>query len=363
MTGRIAAVLALLFAPGLSAADDLTAAARELGRRTATAVGTTPVAVTWRNLSSTLPDAVAQARTAFESSVRVGEGPGAEAQMTISENASSGLLIEQLRRGEDQQVWMVSFKRVAGAGPAAAVTIEKRLLWEDDEPILDIAPYSDGFLVLTPTALVRTATRQRIRLTAAKPWPRDVRGRLRVNAGAVQVHLPGLACAGSLAAELTLTCGSSDEPWTLDSGRALLLATYAAGRNYFDGRVVTQNGARKTVPPFYTAAAAGSYWLLSLTDGQAAIFDAAFDRAGSIPGWGSDLAAANMQCGGAPVVLATRPGEIRDALQAYAITGGGARPLGQPLEFNGPVTALWPGVAVVRNGRFQAYAISVVCAP
>ncbi len=52
-----------------------------------------------------------------------------------------------------------------------------------------------------------------------------------------------------------MECHPSDEPWTLDAGaRGVLLANFAAGRNYFDGRVVPPSGVRKTLPPFFSAA-------------------------------------------------------------------------------------------------------------
>jgi hypothetical protein len=336
------AVLALLCcAQSASASDDLPAAARELARRTAASVGNAPVAVSWRNISSTPPEAVAQARAAFESAVRVSNGsPAAEAQLTISENASLGLLVEEFSKGGERQVWMAPFRRAAVT--TAPAVLEKRLLWEQEEQILDVAALPEGLLVLTPSAVVNTATKQRFRLPALKPWPRDVRGRLQVNGAAAQVQLPGMSCTGTV--ELALKCGPPDD-----------VATLAPGRNYF---------VRKNAPPYYTAAPADSLWFLTLTDGTTGIFDAAFDRIGSVTGWGSDVASAGIRCGGAPVVFAARPGEGRDEVQAYAIVNRSPVAVGQPVEFAGPVTALWPGVAVVHEtGKYRAYAISLVCAP
>jgi hypothetical protein len=324
-----AAILAMAWAA--TAADDLNSAARELAKRTAGAANG-PVAVSWRNLASVAPDAVAQARAAFDAVVRTTEGT--DAQLTISENASSGLLIEEFRG----QVWIATFRRAAGALPGSAA-IETRLLWEQDEPILDIATLDDGLLVLTPAGIVQTSTKQRARIAPTKPWPRDLRGRLRVDGAAVQVTLPGMSCLGTWSPELTLHCGPGSE--------------LLAGRNYFNGRG----------PSFYTAATADNWTLLALTDGTTGIFNAANERVGTITGWGSDIASAGARCGGAPVVLATRPGEGRDAIQAYAIVNRTAKAIGQPVEFAGAVTALWPGVAVVKNGSYRAYAISIVCGP
>ena len=50
-----------------------------------------------------------------------------------------------------------------------ASSLEKRLLWEQDEPILDVAIVGDALLVLTPSALLRTAPRQSVPIASPKP--------------------------------------------------------------------------------------------------------------------------------------------------------------------------------------------------
>lgn len=326
--------------------------------------------MTWRNLSSLNEPAAAQARGAFDSALRESGGRPAEstvadAQVTISENESAFLLVEEFKRADERQVWIASWRRgpVDSAG-ATSASIEKKLVWEQDEPILDVAVLPDSLLILTPSALIRSAPRQSAPIAWQKPWPRDVRGRLRVKGGVIEARLPGASCGGTME-PLAIACKASDEPWPLDSGgRALLLATFASNRNYFDGRVVTQSGARKTVPPFYSAASADSFWILATADGRASIFDGAMEPAGNAGTWGSDLANSDARCGGAPVALASRPGDGPDAVQAYALVNRSAVPIGKPVEMPGPVTALWtPGIAVARNGSsWQAYAIAVHCA-
>jgi len=336
-----AAILALPFC--LAAADDLPGAARELGRRTAAAVGSATVAVTWRNLTTAGPDAIAQARAAFEGAgVRVGDGTGAvEIRLTISENACCGILVEEAV----QNVWISSWPRKPSSPVFSNATVEKRLIWEQDDPILDIASVpGDSLILLTPTALLRTRPRQSVPIRSSKPWPRDLRGRLHITGNTVEATLPGMACTGTWSPDLTLNCAPADQPWSL-----------AAGRNYFV--------PPRKAPPFYTAAAVDQLWFLTLTDGTTGVFDSGFERLGSVPGWGSDIAATGLRCGGAPAILATRPGEGRDAVQAFAIVNRAAAPIGQPAEFPGPVVALWPGIAIVHNGNYQAYAISLVCAP
>jgi hypothetical protein len=173
-----------------------------------------------------------------------------------------------------------------------------------------------------------------------------------------------------------MDCRGVDDPWVLESGsRAILLASYASARNYFDGRVVTQSGAHKTVAPFFSAAAVEEQgrtsWLLATLDGRIQILDSSFDSQGSFASWGSDIASVDAHCGGPSQTLATRTGDgtEADAVQAFALANGAAVPLTAPVTFAGPVTALWSSgsssvSAVVRDlstGKYGAYVITVAC--
>ena len=190
--------------------------------------------------------------------------------------------------------------------PAPTLTLEKKLVWEQEEQILDVAMLGPRMLVLSPSGISLrgdTATQSSVPLTPARPWPRDLRGHLRVNGGGFKAYLPGVACSGVLEPTLTLECHPSDEPWTLDAGsRGVLLASFVAGRNHFDGRVFTANGIRKTLGPFFSAASAEEsgrpYWLVAMLDGRTQILDAALDPVGSVASWGSDVAGTEAHCGG-----------------------------------------------------------------
>jgi hypothetical protein len=391
----------LFFSSGALAADDLSGAARELARKTAAFAGKgAAVAVTWRNLSS-LESATAQARTAFDQALqeagsRAGDiAPTAEARITVSENASQFLLVEEASKGDDREVWIASWKRseTAAAMPAG-VALEKKLLWEQLEQILDVAFPPAGMLVLSPSNLTlytrngsQWTAQRTLPLAPAKPWPADLRGRLRLKGAGFQALLPGMECDGSTDPALSADCHASAEPWVLESGsRALLLADFAAARNFFDGRVTTQTGQRKAVAPFFSAASVESqgrtWWLLAAIDGKVQIFDAAFDPAGtSNAQWGSDIAGTDAHCANGSQVLATRAGERGqpDASQAFTITiaDRAPEPLTEAAEFPGPVLALWTAggtlggtsggtsaTAVVhdlRTGKYAAYSVGVVC--
>jgi len=389
-----AVLCALLFfiSPGAHGAEDLSGAARELARQTAAFAGEgEPVSVEYLNASSRGAAELGQARSAFEAALK-GAGlrvsdvaPVAELRLTLSENQSQYLLVEEARKGDERQVWMAAWKR---AEPAAAalpgVALDRKLVWEQEEQILDVAFPAAGMLVLSPSKVTLYTQRENgawtlqraVPLAPGKPWPRDVRGRLRVTGASFQAFLPGMACGGAAEPSLSMECRAGDEPWVLEPGsHATLLANFAAARNHFDGRVATEAGLRKTIAPFYSAASAAEQnrllWLLAMLDGHTQIFDAWLDPVGTVASWGSDIAGTEANCGGGSQVLATRPGDAGepDAIQAFAIVNRAASPLTAPMEFAGPVTALWrlsadSALAVVRDpltGRYAAYVITVFC--
>jgi len=388
-----AAPAALLFfiPTGARAAEDAGDAARELARKTASWAGKgETVSIAWRNLSSLGSPEWGQVRSAFEAAFREAGGhagdlaPAADARLTLSENPSQYLLVEEARKGDDRQVWMAAWKRApAASGGTQGISLQKKLLWEQDEPILDVAFPGSGMLVLSATRVVLYARsdggwepRGSAAPAPGKPWPRDPRGRLRVSGTAFQAYLPGLACSGSVEPALAMECRPGDEPWVLESGsRAMLLANFAGARNYFDGRVMVQTGLRKAVGPFYSAAEVEDqgrpHWLLAMVDGRTQVLDPALDEEASIPAWGSDIAGTDAHCGSGSQVLATKAGDGTepDTLQTFAIANRSAVPISAPVEFPGPVTALWTSggtsvLAVVRNlatGKYEAYLVAVVC--
>jgi hypothetical protein len=390
--GWYAALSALvLLAPGARAADDLNGAASILARKTAAFAGRgESIAVSYRNISSLGSAELGQMRTAFEGALRdagcrpVESAAVTEARVSISENASQYLLVEEARKGEDRQIFFASWTRPPAAlAKSGGIALDRKQVWQQPAPILDIAFPPAGMLVLSPAGMSlyartndRWELRQSVPLAPAKPWPRDLRGRIHANGAAFQTFLPGMTCSGNTEPALSMECHAGEAPWVLESGsRGLLLANFAVSRNYFDGRIVTQTGVRKTVAPFYSAASVESQgrtlWLLAQMDGQTLIADAAFDPLGSIGSWGSDMVGIDARCGAASQVLATRAGDAAepDAVQSYAIAGGAATPVTAPALFPGPVTALWPSgagaaLAVARDlasGEYVAYVVTISC--
>jgi hypothetical protein len=245
VNGRRAAWAALLLwaAPLASAAENFDGAVRELAAKAALLAGAgTPISIACRNASSLDSADVARLRATFENLLRqagghAGQGAAAvEVSLTLSENATDYLLVEEARKGDERMVWIAAWKRAAAGQPAVAgVGLEKKLAWEQEEQILDLAISGDTMLVLAPSRITllarhedRWEQRQTVRLTPPGPWPRDLRGRLRLSAPRFEALLPGLACQGAIEPELSLDCRPGDQPWMLASGsRALLAANFA----------------------------------------------------------------------------------------------------------------------------------------
>lgn len=385
------AALLVLCPPRAKAADDPGSAARELAAKTAAFAGTEAVSLVWRNVSSLGSTESGQARSAFEAALRqdggrIVESSAVEVRLTLSENPTQYLMVAEVRRGDEKQVWIAAWPRRENSGKTpAGVSLDRKLVWEQDEQILDVAFPAALMLVLAPSKITlyakvngQWAARQSVPIATARPWPRDLRGRLRTTGSTFQVFLPGMTCNGTSDPALVMECRTSDEPWVLESGsRSLLLANFTPNRNYFDGRTVMQNGAPRAVAPFYSAASVEesgqTFWILALVDGRAQIFDSNLNpvAGGSIGSWGSDIAGVDARCGPPSQILATRPGDGSDpdAIQAFSLVERSAQPVTAPSNFSGPVTALWTSggnsaLAVAHDlstGRYAAYLITLAC--
>ena len=343
----------LFFVAAMCSAQDFAASARELARKIRQDV----TSLTVRNASSLSAPQVADITRALETDLRVrANRPGASVSVTLSENIRSYLWVAEIRRGEDREVAMQTVDRKpASAAATAPVAIEKKLLWEQDKPILDIASVESTLIVLDPAGVSFYRDRQltqSLPIAAWKPMPRDPRGRLLIERDSFRAYLPGTICTGSLS-PAAMSCGESNAPWPLDG----VAAELAPGRNYF---------TTPRLGSFFSAASAPKVQIVAGLDGRARIYDNALGEVTAISGWGSDIAAIESGCA---QILATRPGDAGepDAIQAYDTTGRG---IGDPATFPGPVVALWPSarkgevVAIARSaetGRYAAYSLAIIC--
>ena len=348
---------------------------------------------------------MSDARRAIEQALRAAglrfvpaEQAAALLRVTFSENAAGYLWIAELRRSSQAQdqddVLMVSLpKLAAGVATRAAtsVTVRKQMLWLQAEPILDVAVLDAAgpaprLLVLAPERVslyrknaARWEVEQELSIAHARPWPRDMRGRLMPRSNGdhlFDVFLLGVMCSSSAKAPYTLTCHEGDDPWPLAvAGQPPQYAAYSAQRDFFTGALRPGFGETRSTAPFYSAAGLprGNYtlWLFAGVDGALRLTDGATEHVIGPRGWGSDVALVMNGCGG-PQAVITAAGDANAADSVVVLDVPEREPIvvSQPLEFSGPVTALWSApdgsaaLAVSKNlkaGQYEAYTLTLAC--
>ena len=316
----------------------------------------------------------------------VGAQADVKIEVTLSKSAGGYLWIAQLLGPADEQVVIeaVDDAQAAQESPRAAPILRKTLVQTQADPMLDFAEIASAnetvrvLLLLEPDRVVAFtgsggawAQRDSAPIAHARPWPRDVRGRLALDAGSgFHVFLPGVLCAGNWSGALNLSCRQDSAAWKLDdAGQSL---SFEPGRNYFSGSASAANGEGGAYSIALDSAADSLRWIAAGEDGNARLF-----RKGEIPAilpvhWGDDLATLATRCGGEWNLFASGAGDWTqpDILQTYEIDSESATAAGEPLAFTGPVLALWPSEdgksvrAISRNletGRYEASTVSVSC--
>ena len=258
----------------------------------------------------------------------------------------------EIKRENEPAVEMAEFRPappVAAARPAVA--IESKMLWEQDAPILDLSQFRATRCWCWTLRAYRCYNRSagKWERTASAPIPsnsRDPRGRMEVSVDTLTVHLPGLTCSGSAKLASSMRCE--------DGGR------FTVGRNTLAGH----DGSGE----IFSTAEIGGDTLVAELDGRTHIYDAAHAPQGVFDGWGSDFVAL-AGCGGRHV-LASSAGDqhAADSVTLYDLVNRAPVRVSDPLEFPGPVTALWPAgegaLAVIRNlstGKYAAYNLALDC--
>jgi hypothetical protein len=389
---------------------------QQLARKIVSVTGPGAVALTVENHSSLskrdyeivqngLRSALEQAGLRFVSA----EQAAATVAIFLSENSAAYVWVAQIRQAASEtSVVMVSAPRPAGltaAHESVPLSLRKISLWTQADPILDVAVLEEN---VTPThiavldaekvALYRWQAgkwqqEQALSIVHARPWPRDVRGRLiPAKDHLLDVYLPGVICRSGAAAPLTLNCRDTDDPWPLapgalsggtfsafpgaGSGFALppLGAFYAPTRNFFTGALTSGIGKFTTVPKFYSAAFVPRdkylLWLLAATDGHVHLIDGINDQSARFD-WGSDVTSVKTSCGAGWQVLATSPeGGNADSVRAYEFPDRDPVAVSAAVDFPGSITALWTeakgdiAITVVNNqdtGNYEAFRLAVVC--
>jgi hypothetical protein len=416
---RVAAQLSFVILGMAMAAHavDWSGPEQQLARKIVAVTGSGTVALTVENRSSLgkRDREVIQngLRSALEGlGIRFVKAEQAAATVTISlsENPATYVWVAEIRQGGGEAaVVMVSAPRPEGSTPpheSVPLSLRKLSLWTQDDPILDVAVLEEN---ATPTRIAvldaekvalyrwqggKWQPEQTLGIVHARPWPRDLRGRLiPARDHLLDVYLPGVICRSVAGVPLTLTCRETDDPWPLvpagliggtfsafpGAGSTAVAippvgAFYAPTRNFFTGALTPSIGRLRTVSKFYSAALLPRekylLWLFASTDGRVHMVDGMSDQATKLD-WGSDLTSVKTACGAGWQVLATSCEDGNDDfVRAYELPDRDPVAVSTAVNFTGAVTALWTeakgdtAIAVVRNretGRYEAFRLAVAC--
>ncbi len=382
-------LLFFAMSPLVAHADVWTAPVSALAQKIVSRLpGGTTVAISVTNMSSLSAAEVNAVRAQIDSELhsrglRFADQANVELRVTLSENVEGYLWVADIRQGDASETILSSVPRPLIA-PAAgtAMTLQRRLLWSQDEPILDVAmvgpQLGSGAIVLTATKVayykLQDAAWREVdtaAITHTRPLPRDLRGMI-FGAGnsTFEVALPGTKCIVSGNNPFRIACAETDDPWPIYDGQPKLDAFFSPARDFFTG-AISKSGDSVTVPPFYSSASFGNNeWLFTGIDGRVRYSD--FVKTSLITGtrWGSELTSMRNRCSADAVVLATRNWDYTqpDAVQGYQVIAREPVSVTPPLEFAGPVTMLRgtgeSAIAVSQNlktGKYEAYLLTLAC--
>jgi hypothetical protein len=316
--------------------------------------------------------------------VRVVNGLDAAVSVTVecSQNLRERVCAAEVRQGGRSDIVVVTrpLDADASADRGTPLALEVRPLFVQRAPILDVAVAGDPTAVTEYRRVENGWQRQGARsISTSRVWPRDVRGRLRMEAATLEVFLPGAGCRATLN-PFNMTCADEPQPWPIGIENSGVMPA----RNYF----TTPEGKA-----FYGSATLGpeadARWLLVGQERRLVFLDG--DRRAVEPGTGAtptvsaephepdepgetdEIAGLATVCGpGTYVILGSRvnAGNGTSALHLFRVAARRLIPAASPVPLPGTLTALWAteearaATAVSRNldtGRYEAFQVDISC--
>lgn len=288
-------------------------------------------------------------------------------RVSCLDNLRERACVADMQSGASRQVVAATRPLDPRATRSAPVSLEVQPLFSQRAPILDAALAGDRLVVLDPESVTRYRRSdtgwQRVDsqpIVTTRVWPRDLRGRVRVDGARIDAFLPGVICR-SASDGSRLACADERQPWPIGIDNTGV----EANRNYFH----TPEGLA-----FFGAAPLGgdasARWLVAGPAGALLFLDESRRSVATIAS-GDDVVALNAPCAG-PVVLVASAGrsERPDTLRLFRVLHRQLVPAAAPVELPGRFTALWaaPGataaIAVVQDTsaeRYDALQIRIAC--
>ena len=377
-------------APFASAQAPSASPLRELARKIVLHAQTrSAISLTVRNLTNISAIDFAAAQREIESQLRSlnvrlvkPEQAVETVRVTLTNTPSGALWVAEVEHAGSREVAMVAAGRMESTlrRVTGSVSVRRTLVWQQPEPMLDIAAISGsghGLLILEPNQIVfrpsPDSPTTEFEIPHSRPWPRDMRGHLLLTANnGFEAQLPGVKCSGNWQALSATICVESDDPWILGSIRAF----YNSSRNYFTGMLLPAIPGETKIPPFYTVAeipqSGAKSYAFNGVDGRTRFITASGENLVAVGGWGSDIAAAKAECGTGNYILTTRVSESDhpDSIQAFELVNREPVEASAPTEVPGPVVSLGAGwdqstataiVQNIKNSEYEAYNLSISC--
>ncbi len=343
----------MVFAALLARGDALDDAVSQWGKKIASHLAADEIAhVTWSGGAAENAEAVgysARAKTLLARVLqrRLKNPKSVEITATLSSNLKGYLFIAEAHRENENIVEMVSVARpVPMPETAAGFRLVRRLLWEQETPILDVIVVGEQMLVLDTAGLTiydqRDSKWQKAESAALSiPPVRDPRGRLTVTEDSLIAEAAGVTCRGMWRPAVAIEC----QP----GGR------FTAGRN-----TIEEAGWQ----PYFMRAEIGGDHVVGAADGRTYVYDAARKQMSVSDIW-NDFAVVASSCANTKIVAAY---SASNSLAIFDLVNHSPVRVSDSMEVPGPVTGMWPAgsatLAVVRNkdtNRYEAYSLAVDC--
>src|SRR5579862_617163 len=348
-----------------------------------------------KNISSLGASEVEAVRVALEKELtarglRVGSsGDGVE--VTLSENVEGDVWVAKIGKNDTSRIEIVQVNKANDLSSSLKPTplLQRRIVWRQETQFLDFSTrtFSPGLLDINYTTVfefgrVRTfefrgngfSETENVSLPLASDV-RDLRGLL-VPGDDARAYVGKEACLKLFKDQY---CGESlhqDWPFSSDT-----YARFVGNRNYFAG-FAKDSVERLEGQPFYTVAIGINIFdhttpiVTTELDGIARLYNGTQAPKAAFGDWGDDIASIKPSCGADWQILVTGRGDWTesDRIRVYAISFGNnsatAKPEGQPLEFQGPILAMWQAddeksARVIsknlQTGMYEASVVTVTC--
>ena len=319
---------------------------------------------------------------------------GVDVKVTLSENADRFVWVAAVHQKDESKVLIANLEgKAGGTVPVArkSVVLHREMVWQQPEPIMDflISDVStDGrpqMFVLEEKRIIRYRkengewkSSETFAISVPDHRPRDIRGLIDAADHLFTFKLSDAQCTGGATVSFELKCEKvPTSAWPLLAGgidRGFM--AIVEGRNYFGGDLDVYGDVEVEAPLFYSIAVMkqlkGAEWILAEVDGKSRRYNNANRAMAVYSGWGDDVVSVAAGCGNDWQTLASAPGDWTetDRLQSYDVEQSVAVANGDPVEFSGPIFAMWPTLdaKVVRvvsknlkTGMYEASIITVSC--